>query len=224
MSEYKLYCFPESGGCFKVAAMLAACKADWEPVFVDFHSGITRDPAWRAEFNELGELPILEHKGKRLTQSGVILFYLAEQLKQYGPRDADDHQEILRWILFDNHKFTAFFVIHRFMRCGWLTKGAIPDPNVLAFLRMRAEAAFAIVEKHLANSKFIMGERPTIVDFSMSAYLYYPKEETGFDLPVSHPNLAAWLERLKQLPGWKHPYDMMPGKRARRYEYMQVPE
>jgi glutathione S-transferase len=222
MSEYRLHYFPESGGCFKVAMMLAACGADWEPVFADFFSGVTRDPKWREQMNEMGELPILEHEGKKLTQTGVILYYLAEKFGQYGGRNEEENREILRWMLFDNHKFTSYFVTHRFMRCGWLTNGALPDAGVLNFLRGRIDATFGIVEKHLAQSKFILGDRPTIVDFSMSAYPMYPKEETGYDLAATHPNITAWLGRVKELPGWKPPYEMMPGKRARRWEFAQV--
>jgi len=48
-------------------------------------------------------------------------------------------------------------------------------------------------------------------DLSLVAYLYYPPEEFGFDIPATHKNIAAWLERIKALPGWKHPYDLMPG-------------
>ena len=53
--------------------------------------------------------------------------------------------------------------------------------------------------------------RPTIADLSLVAYLYYPAEEFGFDIAAKHKNIAAWLDRIKALPGWKHPYDLMPG-------------
>jgi glutathione S-transferase len=223
MSAYKLHYFPESGGCFKVAMMLAACGADWEPVFADFFSGVTRDPKWREEFNEMGELPVLEHEGKKFTQTGLILYYLAEKFERFGGRNADEKREIMRWMLFDNHKFTSYFVTHRFLRCGWLTPGSPPDPGVLAFLKGRIDTTFAIVEKHLAKSRFMIGDEPTIVDFSMSAYPFYPAVETGIDLQVAYPHMAAWLERIKALPGWKHPYDMMPGRRNQRWDWVQVP-
>jgi len=45
----------------------------------------------------------------------------------------------------------------------------------------------------------------------MSGYLYYPADEFGFDIAKDHPAIGAWLERMKALPGWKHPYDLMPG-------------
>ena len=35
--------------------------------------------------------------------------------------------------------------------------------------------------------------------------------EFGFDIAGTHKNIGAWLDRVKALPGWKHPYELMPG-------------
>jgi glutathione S-transferase len=87
---------------------------------------------------------------------------------------------------------------------------AIAGHFVDAFLRSRVEASFAIVDKHLAGRDFMLGERPTIVDFSLAGYVFYPPEETGFDIAASYPAIDAWRHRLAALPGWKPPYEMMP--------------
>ena len=55
-----------------------------------------------------------------------------------------------------------------------------------------------------------LGDQPTIVDFSLAGYVYYPKEETGFDIAAEFPALDAWRKRLAALPGWKPPYELMP--------------
>ena len=88
MSEYVLHCFGESGNAYKAALMLQLCGLDWEPRFVDFFAGATRDPAYRAEVNEMGEVPVLDHAGLRLTQSGVILDYLAGITGRFGRGNA----------------------------------------------------------------------------------------------------------------------------------------
>lgn len=208
----RLHYFPESGNSYKVATMLTVCGAPWEPVYVDFFAGVTRTAQWRRDVNAMGEIPVLEHGGLRLTQSGVILTHLAKQLGRFGGRDEAEEREILRWLLFDNHKFTSYFVTHRFLRA--FTEA--PDPAVLAFLRGRIDACFAVVEQHLRDQPFMVARRPSIVDFSMMGYLYFPTAETGYDLPVSHPNIARWLDRIAALPGWKPPYDLLPGKRFSR--------
>src|SRR6478609_324323 len=78
MAQYKLHCFSQSGNSYKVALYLNCSGLDWEPAFVDFFNGATRDAKWRASVNEMGEAPVLETRGKKLTQSGAILLYLAE--------------------------------------------------------------------------------------------------------------------------------------------------
>ena len=50
-----------------------------------------------------------------------------------------------------------------------------------------------------------------IADISMAGYVYFSTDETGFDLATAYPAIEAWRNRLKELPGWRHPYDLMPG-------------
>ena len=85
------------------------------------------------------------------------------------------------------------------------------DPAVLAFLKGRIDGNLAIVNKRLSDRQFLLGNRPTIADVSMTGYLYYPADEFGFDIAKDHPAIGSWLQRMKALPGWKHPYDLMPG-------------
>jgi glutathione S-transferase len=207
MPEYKLHCVGASGNSYKVALFLACAGLDWEPVGVDFASGQTRDAMWRAATNELGEVPVLETAGKRLSQSGAILMWLAETIGKFAPASADERFEAMRWILFDNHKFTGNFAAHRVM---YSMTPQPSHPAILSFLKARVEAAFSILEKHLRDREFVLGDRPTIVDFSMAGYVYYPPEETGFDLATTYPAIDAWRQRIAALPGWKPPYELMP--------------
>ena len=207
---YRLHCFSQSGNCFKVAFLLRALLQPWEAVFVDFMNGATRDEAWRGRTNEMGEVPILEDGERRLTQSGAILAYLAEKHGEFGGSSADERCEILRWLLFDNHKFTSYLATYRFLKAFG---AAAPDPTVMAWLKARIDSAYRIVEKHLAAKAFIVGNAPTIADFSLCGYLFFPREESGIDIERSYPHMAAWLERLRALKGWAAPYDILPGER-----------
>ncbi len=207
MPDFRLHCFAQSGNANKVALMLNLAGVDWEPVPVEFFAGATRDPAWRAEVNAMGEAPVLEHDGRRLSQSGVILTYLARRTGKFGPANEDEELEILRWILFDNHKYTSYFATHRFM---FALAGKPADPAVLGFMRARTETALGIVETHLASRSFLVADRLTIADLSLAGYMFYPTEETGFDLAVSHPHIDAWRQRIAAMPGFKPPYDLMP--------------
>lgn len=212
MAEYKLHCFCQSGNSYKAALYLNCAGLDWEPVFVDFMNGATRDAKWRESVNAMGEAPVLEHGGRKLTQSGVILSYLAEKTGKFAPAGEDQKLEAMRWVLFDNHKFTSYLATYRFLK-AFLPQA--PDANVVAFLKGRFDAAAAIVEKHLASSQFMAGDRPTIADFSVAGYVYYPVEEHGYDWAKTHPGIHAWTERMRALPGWKDPYELMPGPRIK---------
>jgi glutathione S-transferase len=81
----------------------------------------------------------------------------------------------------------------------------------MAFLKGRIDASLAIFDKRLATFPFVLGDKPTIADISLCAYLYYPADEFGFDIAADHRNIGAWLGRMKALPNWAHPYDLMPG-------------
>ena len=206
MAQYRLYCIGASGNSYKVALYLNCAGLDWEPVGLDFAGGETRDPAWRTAMNTMGEVPVLEVAGQRMSQSGAILMWLAETTGKFA-FTADQRLEAMRWLFFDNHKFTNNYAMHRFQRC--FTPQPVHD-SVLAFLRARVEASFAVVEKHLSGRRFILGDAPTIADFSMAGYMYYPPEETGFDIATAYPAIDAWRNRIAALPGWKPPYVMMP--------------
>ena len=208
MSEFQLYCFAQSGNAYRAALMLNLIGADWKPVFVDFFKGETRTPKYRGEINEMGEAPVLVHGVKKLTQSGVILSYLARRSGKYLPQGEDEELEALRWIIFDNQKVNGFLGPYRFLKNFAKPAG---DPAVLAFFRGRIDGNLGIVNKRLEGRKFLLGERPTIADVSLAGYLYYPPEEFGFDIGKDHPAIAAWRERVKALPGWGHPYELMPG-------------
>jgi glutathione S-transferase len=209
MPEYQLYCFAQSGNAYRVALMLNLIGADWQPTYVDFFAkGEPRTPEYRANINEMGEVPVLVHGDKRLSQSGVCLSYLAKRSGKFKPEGEDEELEALRWMIFDNQKVNGFLGPYRFLRT--LAKPA-GDPAVLAFLKGRIDNTLGIVDQRLAARPYILGNRPTIADLSLVAYLYYPPDEFGFDIAATHKNIAPWLDRIKALPGWKHPYDLMPG-------------
>ena len=209
MPEYQLYCFAQSGNAYRAALMLNLIGADWKPIWVDFfRAGVQRTPEYRAEINEMGEAPVLVHGNKKLTQSGVILTYLARRSGQYLPQGEDEELEALRWIIFDNQKVNGFLGPYRFLKNFAKPAG---EPAVLAFFKGRIDGNLAIVNKRLEKAPFMLGDKPTIADVSLAGYLYYPAEEFGFDIARDHPAIGAWLGRMKGLPGWEHPYKLMPG-------------
>ncbi len=205
-AEYGLHCFAQSGNAYKAALMLALNEADWEPVFVDFFNGESRTLEYRAT-NPMGEVPVLTHGEVRLSQSGVILDYLALRFRDLAPKSEADRLEVLRWLLWDNHKLTGAIAPLRFLMS--FVPPEKRNTAVLGFLDGRAKAALKVLEAHLEGRAWIVGERPSIADLSCVGYLYFG-DEFGFE-PTAYPNIDRWREAIAALPGWAHPYDLMPG-------------
>lgn len=197
----KLYGFGESGNAYKVALMLELTGTKWELEFVPFFAGGARTAEFRA-LNPMGEVPVLVDGDLVLTQSGVMLDHLAEKTGQFGGPRA----EVLRWLLWDNHKLSAQIGSCRFLM-NFLPEEKRPV-GVIPFLQGRLKAAYQVLEGELSRRDWLVGDAPSIADLSCCGYLYYP-EPYGFDRR-DWPAIGAWLDRIAALPGWRQPYDLMP--------------
>lgn len=207
----RLHCFGESGHSYKVALFLTLTGQDWQPVRVDFFGGETRSEAFRA-LNPMAECPVLEWRGEVLSQSGAILTRLARDTGQMGGTTPGESEAILRWILWDNHKFSSQIGATRFL-LNFLPEAKRPA-EVIAFQQARLKPAYRLLNDHLAGRDWVAAEAVSIADLSLCSYLWYP-EPFGFTR-ADWPHIDAWLGRIAALPGWKHPYELMPGSPADR--------
>jgi glutathione S-transferase len=200
----KLYCFGESGHSYKAALAMTLAKMDWAPVFVDFFAGEARSPDFRQNVNAMGECPVLVTDELTLTQSGAILQWITDQTGRFGGVGTETY-EVLRWVLWDNHKLSSQLGMLRFLM-NFLPPERRPGA-VIEFTQGRAKAALKTLEAHLDGRDWIVGHEVTNADLSCCSYLYYP-EPFGFDR-ADWPNIDRWLSNISALPGWQHPYDLM---------------
>lgn len=207
MAEFTLHSFSESGNSYKVALMLTLCGADWQPKRVAFFGGETRTEAFRG-VNVMGEAPVLVHHRAEgdftLSQSGAILIYLSRLFGRFGHETEAEEYEILRWVLFDNHKLTSYTATERFMR-HFRNKAGDPAAE---FIYSRAKDAWKILAQHLATRDWVAASRPTIADLSLCGYLFWP-EQIDVDWN-EYPAIERWLGRIRNLPGWASPEALMP--------------
>ncbi len=201
-----LHCFGESGNAYKVALALTFAEVDWQPVFVDFFGGETRTDAFRA-LNPMGEVPVLVDGDMTLSQSGAIMDYVSSRSGKLGGRSAIARREVLRWMFWDNHKLSGLIGSTRFLM-NFLPADKRPA-EVIAFQQTRLKASYTVLNDHLANHAWLVGEAVSIADLSCCGYLFYP-EPFGFDRK-DWPHIDAWLSRIAAMPAWKHPYELMPG-------------
>ncbi len=206
----KLYCFGESGNAYKAALALELSGLDWEPVFVDFFAGQGRTSEFR-EMNVMGEAPVLEDGDFRLTQSGAIQQYITDKSGKFGGM-GNDKYEVLRWVLWDNHKLSSPAGLTRFLM-NFLPEDKRPA-EVIGFMQGRLKPAYATLDTHLEGRDWIVGDAMTNADLSCCGYLFYP-EPFGFER-TEWSNIDRWLGNIENAKGWKHPYDLMPGSPADR--------
>lgn len=207
----KLYCFGESGNAYKAALALELSGLDWEPAYVDFFGGETRSDAFR-KLNPMGEVPVLVDGDTTLTQSGVMQMYVTEKTGRFGGSTPQEAREVMRWMLWDNHKLSGQAGMTRFLM-NFLPEAKRPE-GVVPFLQGRLKAAYGVLDTHLEGRDWIVGQGLTHADLCCCGYLFYP-EPFGFTR-ADWPNIDRWLSNIEGLPGWKHPYDLMPGSPADR--------
>ena len=199
----QLYCFGESGNAYKAALTMELAGYDWQPVYVDFFNGETRTPEFRA-INEMGEVPVFREGDLTLTQSAVIQLHVAEKTGKFL---GSDRNEVLRWLMFDNHKLSGQAGAARFLQ-NFIPADKRPQGGI-DYLLGRLRSTYAVLDTHLTERHWVADDTFTIADAACCSYLFYP-EPFGFDRS-EWPNIDRWLDGIAALPGWKHPYDLMPG-------------
>ena len=206
-----LHCFGESGNAYKAALTLELSGAEWTPAYVDFFNGGVRTPEF-LDRNVMGEVPVLEDGDMVLTQSGVIQDYISSKTGKLGGKSAAERRDVLRWMFFDNHKISGVAGGLRFMM-NFMPEDR-RNADVISFQAGRLKTALQVVETQLSSTTWLAAADMTIADIAVAGYLFYPEPFT-FDR-ADYPHIDRWLNAIAAQPGWKAPYDLMPGSPADR--------
>jgi glutathione S-transferase len=190
-----LYDYLPSGNGYKVRLLLSQLGIRFTLVEKDIQRGETRTPDFLA-INPNGRIPVLElDDGRRLAESGAILFYLAEGTA-FLPADRFARAEVLQWMFFEQYSHEPYIAVLR----AWLhVVGKTVDPVRAAEKREGGHQALAVMERHLAGRSFLVAERYSIADIALYAYTHVA-DEGGFDL-APYPAVRAWLARVAARPG-----------------------
>ena len=206
-----LHCFGESGNSYKAALTLELANLTWKPEKVDFFNGATRTSDFKS-INLMGAAPVMVDGEVILTQSGAIQQYVSDKSGKLSGL-TEDKYEILRWMFFDNHKMSSQAGNTRFMMNFLPEKHR--NKEVIHFMQGRLNAAYGILNNALEDKDWLVGASITIADIANCGYLFYP-EPFGFERK-KWVNIDRWLSNIEQTPGWKHPYDLMPGNPSDRH-------
>ena len=202
MSGLVLYGNRESGHSYKVklALTLLGLEHEYRPVDLTVDRS-NRPPEFR-EVSRYGEVPVLIMNGEPLVQSNAILMHLARTTGRL--RGECDPDRTVEWMFWEANRITFSISNLRFAR-----QFAKETPaDVIAWLQMRAKEDLDCLDKEFrAKDEFLLGSTISIADIACCSYLFWP-EQTGLDYS-EWPHVSSWLDRIRSVPGWAHPYALM---------------
>jgi glutathione S-transferase len=193
---FKLYDFLPSGNCYKVRLLLTQLAIPFERIDVDILKGESRTPEFLSK-NPNGRVPVLEtDSGQFLAESNAILFYLSADT-DFFPSERFKQAQVLQWLFFEQYSHEPFIATSRY----WISilGKAEEYREALQQKREPGYAALAVMEKHLTQHNFFVGERYTIADIGLFAYTHVA-DEGEFDLS-EFPAIQAWIKRVQAQPG-----------------------
>ena len=211
----KLYDYAASGNCHKVRVLLALLGQDYERVPIDIFAGDTLTDEY-GRINPLRETPVLElDGGETIAQSNAILWYLAEGTP-FLPTARVERAQVVQWLSFEQERIMVGVGGTRFRR---ITGRAQLDPEADARRFATGEEALAVLDDHLAERAFVVGDACTIADVSLFGYTAVAPE-AGLELAE---HVRAWVERIRDLPGFvddlaPYPDNARPGRGSSIYD------
>ncbi|NNF66287.1 MAG: glutathione S-transferase family protein [Gammaproteobacteria bacterium] len=194
---YKLYDYLPSGNSYKPRLLLSLCGIEYERVDVDILKKETRTPEFLAK-NPNGRIPALElENGEVLWESNAILYYLARLGTPYMPQDPLAAAKVMQWMFFEQYSHEPFIAVARFIHMHSDEDG--PRRAELPAKMTGGYAALDIMQTHLQQHDYFVGDTLSIADIALYAYTHVA-EEGGFDLK-KYTAVRRWIERVADRPG-----------------------
>lgn len=186
-----LYDNPVSGNCYKVRLILTLLGIEFERhelSVVDYSGRIETIGGLSPTLNV--PTMVLED-GRPLAESNAILWYFADG-SRYLPDDAYERAQVLQWMFFEQYKHEPGIAVPRFWDA--IATDDLTPPGDLEAQRASGREALRVMERHLRDREYFVGERFTIADIALYAYTHVAPEGS-FDLEPL-PAVRAWLERV----------------------------
>ena len=202
MSRLVFYGNRESGHSYKVKLALSLLGLEHEYRSVDLTLDRNERPDPFRAVSRYGEVPVLVVDGEPIVQSNAILMHLARTTGEL--RGECDPDRTVEWLFWEANRIGFSVPNLRFAR-SFRTDTA---PDVIAWLEARARADLdRLDEEFRAKDRFLLGSSISVADIACCAYLFWP-EQTGLDYS-EWKHVSAWLERIRAVPGWGHPYTLL---------------
>jgi glutathione S-transferase len=196
-----LYGSRESGHAYKVKLALSVLDIAHEYRAVDLRQPHDQRRADFRGVSPYGEVPVLVDGGASLAQSNAILIHVARQTRRLGGEG--DLEEATQWLFWEANRIG--FSVANLRHSLVFAKDTSED--VVVWLRARALKDLATLDQELATKSFLLGAELTIADIACCAYLFWP-DQAQLDLS-QWGNVTQWLQRIRDLPTWGAPYDLL---------------
>ena len=198
----KIYGDPGSGSLRRVTTAAKIMGINIERVRVDLFKGESQTDEFKSQLNPHGLTPVMVDGDTVLYESSAINIYLAEKVGSdlLGASTAERYK-VLQWLFWSGEQWRTFATLTFDERIGKRFVGQPEDESIvqLAFAKIRAGAA--VLDAHLADRKFIVGNRLTLADLDIAGP-FSQNERTKIPL-AEYPNLVAWHQRLLDaVPAW----------------------
>jgi glutathione S-transferase len=200
MEQLTLHEDVRSGNCYKIRLTAALLGLPLERRNYDIMQGETRTPEFLANVNANGRIPVLQVGNRFLPESNAACWYLAEG-STLIPSDRWDQADMLRWMFWEQYNHEPNIATLRF----WLY--FVGEANLteiqraqLPTKRAAGEDALALMDEHLADRAWFVGDGVSLADVSLYAYTHVC-EAGGFCLNT-YPFVRSWLARVAALPGF----------------------
>ncbi|HXP03169.1 MAG TPA: glutathione S-transferase family protein [Stellaceae bacterium] len=192
-----------SSSSYKPMLYLALARLPFSFRTVNLKIGVQKEAEYLA-VNRWGVVPSLKHKGLTILQSNVILDYLARETGHFEGKTEQARWQAREWLSWEADHITAVARVRHSARFRKM------HDEVIAEFRPRAEAALSFVDKTVTDRPFLVGDYPTIADIGCWGRMVF-MAEGGFEIS-NWPRLEAWANRIKAMPGFALPYDLIPSK------------
>jgi glutathione S-transferase len=206
-SGFTLHGSPHSLPTYRVALMLRLCRTAFTFRYVSFQRGMHLTPEFR-DLSRWGQVPLLEHDGRKFLQSAAILEYLAEKLGCFSATNPEARQHLREWLFWDADRLMPPLYAWYSVELG--RRKLLPlsfDPVLVAEFERKGGAALSVLDAHLANHSVLVGNAPTIADICCYADIAFAR--LGNKDLTAWPNVVAWAGRIEALPGFAEPFELL---------------
>jgi len=190
---YTLYATIGSGNCYKVQLLMHQLSMPFRVVSIDVLKGETQSPEYLA-INPNGKVPYLVlPDGQGLGESNAMLLHLAEG-SHLMPRDAAERMRVNEWLFWEQSSHEPYISPARFW-IAIMPEGRADKADQIAMWHERGAKSLALLDNHLSDNDFLVGNRYTVADIGLYGYTHVAGEGE-FDMTL-YPAVCAWIERVQ---------------------------